>query len=74
MRPPAIAVLGVLPLLETASAQNETPPASAARTFEVASVKVQPPPNRTDDSFRDNLARTHCLRTLCIVYKELLEA
>ena len=36
---PAIAVLAVLPLLETASAQNVTPPARAALTFEVTSIK-----------------------------------
>jgi uncharacterized protein (TIGR03435 family) len=50
-------VLAVLPLLETASAQNVTPPAGAARTFEVVSVKVQPP-NRPGDSLQDSLART----------------
>lgn len=55
---PAIAVLAVLPLLETASAQNVTQRAVAGLTFEVASVKVQPPPNRPGASLQDLLART----------------
>ena len=55
---PAIAVLAVLPLLETASAQNVTPPAPAALTFELASIKVQPPPREPGTSLQDSLART----------------
>lgn len=54
---PAIAVLAVLPLLETASAQNVTKPTVAALTFEVASIKVQPPLNRPGASLQDSLAR-----------------
>lgn len=54
---PAIVMLAVLPLLETASAQNVTLPA-AALTFEVASIKVQPPPNSPGTSLDDSLART----------------
>ena len=53
----AIAVFAVLPLLETASAQNVTQPAGAARTFEVPSIKVQPH-DRPGESLQDSLART----------------
>jgi uncharacterized protein (TIGR03435 family) len=55
---PAIAVLAALPLLETASAQNLTQPARAALTFEVASIKVQPPPTRLGSSPQDSIERT----------------
>jgi uncharacterized protein (TIGR03435 family) len=55
---PAIAVLAVLPLLETASAQNVTPQAPAALTFELASIKVLPPPREPGTSMQDSLART----------------
>ena len=53
-----VAMFAVLPLLETPSAQNATQPARAVLTFEVASVKVQPPPNRPSDALQDSLART----------------
>ncbi len=55
---PAIAILAVLPLLETASAQSVKQPAGAAMTFEVASVKRQPPPMRPGTSLQDIVERT----------------
>lgn len=59
---PALAAMAVLPLLETASAQNVTPPkvtppAVGALTFEVASVKVQTPLGRPGESLQGSLAR-----------------
>lgn len=57
-RSAALAVLAVLPLLEAASAQNVAQPAVAALTFEMASIKVQPPSNRAGTTLQDSLART----------------
>ncbi|MGH9241084.1 MAG: TIGR03435 family protein [Vicinamibacterales bacterium] len=51
---PAIALLAMLPLLETASAQTATQPPGAALTFEVASVRRQAAPAGVGASFRDS--------------------
>jgi uncharacterized protein (TIGR03435 family) len=57
MHIPPLAVLAVLPLLDAVSAQNVTP-ARATWTFEVASIKVQPPPTGPGSSPQDSLERT----------------
>lgn len=54
----AIAVLAVLPLVETVRAQDVTAPGVPVLAFDVASVRIQPLPSRPGLSLEDSLSRT----------------